>query len=89
MSTLLDPLLAPMEQMVLRNVLDGERLRGVTLANQDEHDQAVIRMLKRGLIQHNPKRPRQRFSLTFMGRSELVRAEKHAAATPINGALLS
>lgn len=81
MTAILRPTLSVMEQMILRNVLDGDRMRGVTLTNQAEHDATVLSLLRRDLIRHNPKRPRQRFNLTFQGRAALDIAERKTNGT--------
>ena len=67
------------EVMVLRNVRDNERTRGVTDANRKEHDAAVLSLIQRGLVHYNPKRPRQRFNLTVTGREALDMAEQSNA----------
>lgn len=64
--------------------VSGDRMRGVTLTNQAEHDTAVLSLLRRDLIRHNPKRPRQRFNLTFQGRAALDIAERK-----VNGTMLT
>lgn len=67
-----------MEQMILRNVLDGERSRGIAEGNQREHDLALVDLVKRGWIRYRPERTRQRFTLTWSGRAELAKAERAA-----------
>jgi hypothetical protein len=76
--------LTEMEVMILRNVLDGDRTRGVTEDNRYEHDAAIVTLLKRGLLQYNQARPRQRFSLTVQGKAALDAAER-VVTRRING----
>lgn len=76
MTSLLRTPLTAIEQMILRNVIDGTHLRGVMLENQAEHDAAVISLIRRGLINYNRHRPRQKFIVTSAGRQQLAAEEK-------------
>lgn len=84
MTSLLRTPLTAIEQMILRNVIDGTHLRGVTLENQAEHDAAVMSLIRRGLINYNRHRPRQKFIVTTAGRQQLeAKAHRPEAIGPI------
>ena len=76
MTSLLRQPLSAMEQMILRNIISGEHLNGVTLANQKEHDETLIALIRRGLVNYNRHRPRQKFAVTSAGRQQLAAEEK-------------
>lgn len=68
-------MITALEQQILRDVLGGTRAQGITDENRVEHDAAILDLIRRQMISYNPKRPAQKFSLTYFGRTALREAE--------------
>lgn len=76
-------MITALEALVLRNVRDGERLRGVTDANKEDHDATVMDLIERRLIAYNPRRKTNKFWLTTLGAAEVAAYERSNRLTLI------
>ena len=73
--------LTEIERLILCNILTGDRMAGVTLANQKEHDDALVSLIRRGLVSYNGHRKRQKFLVTSAGRQQMDAEAKKPDAT--------
>lgn len=61
------PSLTPLEEKLLRNVADDDRLRGIVESEQEVRF-ALRRLVDLKLVRYNAERPRQKFNVTSEGR---------------------